>query len=113
MSPKDISVRLASGLPRSGALGRGVVLFRCNLKLGIWRVSSQESILKIAFSWPVVRRALTYALIVGFVLTMINHGDCLMAGHFDLGCGVQTVLTSCVPYVVSTLSSVQALRSRS
>jgi len=71
-----------------------------------------QSVLTIAFSWPVVRRALGYALVVGAVLAAINHGECLVNGHFGLGCGFQAILTCCVPYVVSTLSSVQAIRSK-
>ncbi len=70
----------------------------------------EKSALAIALSWPVVRRATGYALIVGLVLTTINHGDCVVNGHFGMdGCLLKSVLTACVPYVVSTLSSVQAL----
>ncbi|MEO2035768.1 MAG: nitrate/nitrite transporter NrtS [Planctomycetaceae bacterium] len=70
----------------------------------------EKSALAIAFSWPVVRRALGYALVVGLVLATINHGDCLLMGHFGMdGCLIKSALTACVPYVVSTLSSVQAL----
>lgn len=69
-----------------------------------------KSALSLAFSWPVVRRALAYSVIVGLVLSSINHGDCLLQGHFGAdGCGYKSVLTAMVPYVVSTLSSVQAL----
>ena len=70
----------------------------------------KKSAFAIAFSWPVVRRASGYALIVGLVLTTINHGDCLVNGHFNADdCLFKSILTACVPYVVSTLSSVQAL----
>ena len=78
-----------------------------------WRdemTNSQKPALSLAFSWPVVRRALGYALVVGLVLTTINHGDCVLKGHFGMdGCLYKSVLTACVPHVVSTLSSVQAL----
>lgn len=66
----------------------------------------------LAFTWPVVRRALGYSLIVGLVLSSINHGDCLLTGHFGAdGCWYKSALTAIVPYVVSTLSSVQAIRN--
>ena len=71
-----------------------------------------QSALALACSWPVVRRALGYGLVVGFVLASINHGDCFVHGHFGTdGCWYKSILTACVPYVVSTLSSVQALLS--
>ncbi len=65
---------------------------------------------KLAFSRPVVLRALAYSLVVGLVLAAINHGGCVLAGCFNRVCAVQCLLTACVPYVVSTLSSVQAIR---
>ena len=58
------------------------------------------------------RRALRYAVIVGAVLISINHGDALLAGQLTLGRVLKMGLTVMVPYVVSTLSSVEALRSR-
>ena len=74
--------------------------------------NQEKTAWSIAFSWPVIRRALGYAVVVGLVLTMINHGDCLLTGHFGMdGCLYKSALTACVPYVVSTLSSVQAVMS--
>lgn len=75
-------------------------------------VDNNQSSLAIAFSGPVVRRALGYGAVVGFILAVINHGECVVGGHFGMGCGLQTILTCCVPYVVSTLSSVQAIRAK-
>lgn len=69
--------------------------------------------LELATSGPVVRRALAYAVIVGSVLIAINHGDAILKGQFDSGRALKGALTICVPYVVSTLSSVQALRHKS
>jgi hypothetical protein len=60
----------------------------------------------------VVRRACLYAVVVGAILITINHGDALMRGEFTCGRAIKMLLTVCVPYVVSTLSSVGALRSR-
>ncbi|MDG2126490.1 MAG: nitrate/nitrite transporter NrtS [Fuerstiella sp.] len=62
--------------------------------------------MKNAFQWPVVRRALILAVIVGTLLIGINHGSCIARGHFNSSCLVQSVLTFLVPYFVSTVSSV-------
>ena len=65
---------------------------------------------RVAFQAAVVRRGLFFAAIVGPVLIAINHGDALAAGEVD---GVRILkmgLTLLVPYVVSTASSVMAVR---
>ena len=68
--------------------------------------------LQLATSPSVVRRALGYALVVGAILIGINHADALARGEFDLIRGIKMGLTVLVPYTVSTLLSVQALRGR-
>ena len=72
--------------------------------------SPLSEFLKIAFSWPVVRRASVFAVIVGAILIAINHGPAILAGEVDAGRVAQMVLTVLVPYSVSTLSSVLAIR---
>jgi len=67
--------------------------------------------LALALSPRVVRRALLYALVVGAILIAINHGDALLAGHVGSERWWKMGLTVLVPYTVSTLSSVGALRS--
>jgi Mg/Co/Ni transporter MgtE len=67
--------------------------------------------LDLALSPRVVRRALLYALVVGAILIAINHGDALLAGHVGSERWWKMGLTVLVPYTVSTLSSVGALRS--
>ncbi len=64
---------------------------------------------ELATSWPVVRRALFYAVVVGAILIAINHGPNLINGQISTTCVLQMVLTVFVPYTVSTLSSVSAL----
>lgn len=59
----------------------------------------------------VVRRAALTALIVGALLTAINHGAALWRGQLDGLRALQIGLTVLVPYVVSTTSSIAALRS--
>jgi hypothetical protein len=69
--------------------------------------------LDLATSRSVVRRALGYAIVVGAILIAINHADALARGEINLIRGVKMLLTVLVPYAVSTLSSVQALREQS
>jgi hypothetical protein len=71
-----------------------------------------QSALQVASSPAVVRRALGYAVVVGAILITINHADALARGDFDVVRGIKMGLTVLVPYAVSTLSSVQALRSQ-
>ncbi|MGH9867210.1 MAG: nitrate/nitrite transporter NrtS [Candidatus Polarisedimenticolia bacterium] len=68
--------------------------------------------LELARSPVVVRRALKYAVIVGTVLIAINHGDAILHGTLDTGRLLRMGLTVMVPYIVSTLSSVEAMSRR-
>lgn len=70
-----------------------------------------REVIRIATSRAVVRRALGYAVVVGALLVAINHGDVLLHGEIDGGRALRMGLTVLVPYAVSTLSSVQALRN--
>jgi hypothetical protein len=65
----------------------------------------------IARSRPVVLRALGYLVVVGGILIAINHGDALLRGELDGTRWIKMLLTPLVPYVVSTLSSVGAIRA--
>ncbi len=65
---------------------------------------------ELASSGRVVRRALGYAVVVGAILITINHGDALLRGEIDGLRSFKMGLTVLVPYAVSTLSSVSALR---
>lgn len=68
--------------------------------------------LTIAFRRDVVRRALICAAIVGVILIAINHGDAIIRGDIATARVLRMCLTVVVPYVVSTVSSVGALRQR-
>ncbi len=68
--------------------------------------------ISLALRPDVVRRALLYAVVVGGILILINHGDRLVAGEVDARRVLKMLLTPLVPYGVSTLSSVGALRTR-
>lgn len=71
-----------------------------------------ESGLRLAVSRPVVLRALGFAVVVGLILALINHGDAIARGDLPPSRIARILLTFFVPYVVSTLSSVGALRQR-
>jgi hypothetical protein len=67
-------------------------------------------VLSVAFEARIVRRALAFAVVVGSVLIAINHGDALLAGELGGTRWLKMGLTLLVPYVVSTWSSVLAVR---
>lgn len=69
--------------------------------------------LALALKPSVVKRALKYAVIVGAVLIAINHGDAILRGDLPPARLFRMGLTVLVPYVVSTLSSVGAMRETS
>ncbi|MFU8828432.1 MAG: nitrate/nitrite transporter NrtS [Phycisphaerales bacterium] len=75
-------------------------------------VHSRSAWLSVATRPSVVRRGLMYSVIVGAILIAINHGDALLRGEITLGHVLKMALTVTVPYVVSTLSSVGAIRAQ-
>jgi hypothetical protein len=74
-------------------------------------MSGDRDFVRLALQPGVVRRALLYAVVVGAILIAINHGDALLAGRVGAARWWKMGLTVLVPYTVSTLSSVAALRS--
>jgi len=66
---------------------------------------------RMAMHGSVVRRALCYSIVVGAILIAINHGDAILSGSVDGPRVAKMLLTLLVPYCVSTLSSVGALRT--
>ena len=67
--------------------------------------------IRSASSTSVVCRALCYAVVVGAVLIGINHGEALLEADIDTNRVIRMTLTAVVPYVVSTFSSVGAIRA--
>lgn len=65
--------------------------------------------MQIASRRPIVIRALKYAVVVGSILVVINHGNAILAGTLDSTRLMQMLLTVLVPYCVSTASSVGAV----
>ncbi len=72
---------------------------------------SRPSFLAVALRPTVVRRALGYAFVVGTILVTINQGDAILAGAISGKILWKIGLTVCVPYCVSTASSVGAIRN--
>jgi hypothetical protein len=66
--------------------------------------------LQLAFSGNVVRRALIMAGIVGPILVLINQGEYLLDPSSAEFSWTKVVLTFLVPYIVSMVSSVTAIR---
>ena len=73
-------------------------------------MSAADSWFRLACSRSVVRRAICFALVVGSVLAAINHGDAILNGSLTSTQVWKIGLTYLVPYTVSTLSSVGAIR---
>jgi hypothetical protein len=69
-----------------------------------------RDLMRAALQASVVRRALRFAVVVGSVLVSINHGDAILRGDVDGGRLRRMALTVMVPYLVSTFSSVGAIR---
>lgn len=65
----------------------------------------------LCFSRPIIKRASLMALVVGTILIAINHGDALVRGQVDANRLVKIILTVCVPYIVSTVSSASTVLS--
>jgi hypothetical protein len=76
------------------------------------RTGKNLSFLSIATRWPIVRRAVGYAIVVGAILIAINHGDALLSGEVSSGRLFKMLLTVAVPYCVSTASAVGAIREQ-
>lgn len=66
--------------------------------------------LRLAGSASVRTRALRVAAVVGSLLLAINHGDAILHGDIGLERALRMILTMLVPYIVSTVSSVEAIR---
>jgi hypothetical protein len=55
-------------------------------------------------------RGLKIASIVGIILAAINHGDHLLLGTMTFTNWVKVLITFCVPFCVSTISSALAIK---
>ena len=71
----------------------------------------QKGWLDLASQRSVVLRSLAYGVVVGAILILINHGEAIWEGEVGTNRVLKMGLTVIVPYVVSTLSSVGAMRT--
>ncbi|MDC1035066.1 nitrate/nitrite transporter NrtS [Alphaproteobacteria bacterium] len=55
-------------------------------------------------------RALKMSSIVGIILAAINHGDHILLGTMTVTNWVKVLITFCVPFCVSTISSALAIK---
>ena len=56
------------------------------------------------------RKAFLTALVVGTILTAINHGDTILAGQFPPL--LKVILTYCTPYCVTTWGAITGKRAQ-
>ena len=64
----------------------------------------------IAFRKDVFLRAFKMSLIVGVILAIINHGDHIFLGTMTVTNWTKILITFCVPFCVSTVSSVLTIK---
>jgi len=67
---------------------------------------------RLAAHPSVIRRSVLYAVVVGAILIVINHGDTILNGYATVSTWVKVFMTPLVPYAVATLSSVGAMRTQ-
>jgi hypothetical protein len=60
----------------------------------------------------VVSRSIKVSLVVGSLLTLINHADTIWLHGLDAKILLKVLLTYCVPYGVSTYASVSTVLSQ-
>ena len=75
-------------------------------------MSAAREWLRLASDPTIVRRALITCLVVGFVLTLVNHAGEIVRAEFSLTLLAQVGLTLAVPFTVVTIASVSALRGK-
>lgn len=68
--------------------------------------------LRLAQRKDVRTRALKVSLVVGSILALINHGDSFLNSELELHNSIQIIATFLVPYLVSTYSSVSAIKDQ-
>ena len=60
---------------------------------------------------PMVKKSLAAAVVVGTVLTLLNHGDTLVSGQWNDALYWKVPLTYCVPFLVATYGALTNNRS--
>ncbi len=60
--------------------------------------------------WAMLRRSLSVALVIGTVLTSLNHGDTIFLGEWKPALYWKVPLTYCVPFLVATYGALSNSR---
>ena len=71
---------------------------------------SPPTLVQMAFGDSTPRKAILTAMVVGTILTLINHGDVILQG--DWPPLIKVMLTYCVPYCVTTWGAIIGKRSQ-
>ena len=61
--------------------------------------------------WPMLKRSLAAAVVVGTVLTALNQGDAIASGNAGGALYWKIPLTYCVPFIVATYGALTNSRS--
>ena len=72
--------------------------------------AAAPSLAQMLFGDNTPRKAFLTALVVGTILTAINHGDVILAGNMPPL--LKVALTYCVPYCVTTWGAIMGKRSQ-
>ena len=72
--------------------------------------ASMYDFLRLAKRQEVRTRAFKVSLVVGSILALINHSDSFFTGKLEVHHSFQIIATFLVPYLVSTYSSVRAIK---
>ena len=68
------------------------------------------NLLQLAFGDGTPKKAFFTALVVGSILTSINHGDMILSGEYPYW--LKVMLTYCVPYGVTTWGAITGKLAR-
>ena len=70
----------------------------------------KSNFLQLAFGDGTPKKAFFTSLVVGSILTSINHGDMILSGEYPYW--LKIVLTYCVPYCVTTWGAITGKLAR-
>ena len=73
-------------------------------------VRPSPSITQMAFGDGTPKKAFLTTLVVGTIITAINHGDVILAGEWPPL--IKVLLTYCVPYCVATWGAMTGKRAQ-
>ncbi len=61
--------------------------------------------------WPMLKRSIIAALVVGTILTLLNQGDVLLSGSWNNALYWKIPLTYCVPFMVASYGALSNSRT--